>query len=142
MPHYIFIGYDWTEYIKYVVRDLEGDTTEDAVVRREKEMVEKIKEVIPCDITKPDCLAKEYQSRQYDIVQTSKCLECVLDSREAYQQSIVKLATYLKPGGYLQLVTCIGETWYTLPGLAHNFYVLKVEVEDVQKGCEMAGNYS
>ena len=102
-------------------------------------MADKIKEVIPCDITKPDWLAKEYQSQQYDIVQTSKCLECVLDSREAYQQSIVKLATYLKPGGYLQILSCLGGVWYTLPGFGQNFYLLKIEAEDVQKGCEMAG---
>ena len=139
-PHaLILVGYDWTGYIEYVVRELEGDTTEDAVVRREKEMVEKIKEVIPCDVTKSDWLAKEYQSCQYDIVQTSKCLECVLDSREAYQQSIVKLATYLKPGGYIQIVTCLGCIRYTIPGFGHNLYVLKVEAEDVQRGCEMAG---
>ena len=133
------LGHDWSKFIEYVVRDLEGDTTEDAVEKREKEMREKIREIIPCDATKDPFFSGEYQARQYDIVQSCTCLESVLDSREAYYRGIVKLASYVKPGGYLQILTAAGASWYSFAGMDHNLYVLNVEAEDGIKGMEMAG---
>ena len=136
------LGYDWSKFIEYVVRELEGDTTEGAVERREKEMREKIKEIISCDGSKFDSFFEEaYQNRQYDIVQTSRCFESILDSGEAYQQAIVKLASYVKPGGYLQIITAIGENLYTCAGVDYNLYALNVKTEDVLNGVEMAGEY-
>ena len=105
-------------------------------------MREKIKEIIPCDGSKFDSFFKEaYQNRQYDIVQTSRCFESILDSGEAYQQAIVKLASYVKPGGYLQIITAIGINWCSCAGADNKLYALNVKVEDVLKGIEKAGKY-
>lgn len=110
------------------MRDLEGDTAEGAVERREKEMREKVKEIIPCDASNVDAFFEgEYQNCQYDIVQSSRCFEAVVSSCEAYQQGIVKLASYVKPGGYLQIITAVGAEWYSCAGVDYNLYSLKVE---------------
>ena len=117
--------------------NLEGDTAEGAVERREKEMREKIKEIIPCDARLDSFLEGEYATRQYDIVQCNGCFEAVLDSREAYQRAVAKLTSYVKPGGYLQLLTAVGRGWYSFPAVT--LYVLKVNQDDGVKGIEMAG---
>ena len=134
------VGHDWSKFIEYVVRDLEGDTAEGAIKEREEKLRGKIKEIIPCDASRLDSFFEgEFQSRQYDIVQSSRCFEAVVDSREAYQQSVAKLASYVKPGGYLQIITAVGAGWYSCAGVDYKLYSLKVEPEDVLKGIEMAG---
>ena len=103
-------------------------------------MREKIKEVIPCDASNPDSFFDaEYQTCQYDIVQSNSCLEAVADSREAFSNSVTRLASFVKPGGYLQLRTTIGGTWYTIAGDDRPLYVVPVVKEDILKGIEMAG---
>ena len=133
-------GHDWSKFTEYVVKELEGDTTEGAVERREKEIREKIKEIIPCDASNPDSFFDaKFQARQYDIVQVNACLETVADTRDAFSNSIARMASFVKPGGYLQILTGIEATWYTFPGLDHPLYVMAVYKEDVLKGIEMAG---
>ena len=121
--------------------NLEGDTTEGAVERREKIMREKIKEIIPCDASKLDesFFDGEYATRQYDIVQSSGCFEAVLDSCQAYQRGVAKLASHVKPGGYLQLMMAVGCDWYSFPGVDRQFYVLNLNPDDGIKAIENAG---
>ena len=119
--------------------DLEGDTTEGAVERREKTMREKIKEIIPCDATRSSFFSGEYATRQYDIVHCNTVFEAVLNSREAFQRGVAKLASYVKPGGYLQLMIVIGCDWYSFPGVDRQFYVLNLTPDDGIKAIENAG---
>ena len=135
----VVAGHDWSKFIEYVVVDLEGDTTEGAVGRREIKMREKIGEIIPCDATKSEFLEGEYQTRQYDIVQSSRCLEAVCEGREAYQRGIAQLGSYVKPGGYLQILTAIGAGYYKCSSGECTLYAVPVGEEDVLKGFEMAG---
>lgn len=123
--------------------DLEGDTTEGAVERREIRMREIIKEIIPCDASKSEFFDGEYQTHQYDIVQSNRCLESVCDSREAYQRGIAKLASYVKPGGHLQILTAVGAGYYSCSDAGGNcsLYVVPVGEEDVLKGFEIAGRF-
>ncbi len=124
------------------MRDLECDTAEEAVERREQELRDKLKEVIHCDATNFESFFDaQYNSRQYDIVQSSRCFESVLDSPEAFQQGIVKLASYMKPEGYLILLTALNSEWYSCSGLDYKLYALKVDEKDIQTGVEMAGEY-
>ena len=123
------------------MKDLEKDTSEDSIIDRERLIRTKIKEVIPCDLTEPPFFKDEFQNHQYDIVQTCKCMEYVLESREAFQKAIAKLASYVKPGGFLQLLTCIGGSWYTCSNVC-SLYGLNVTEDDVLEGCRMAGTYA
>ena len=136
-----FAGHDWSKFIEYVVTDLEGDTTEGAVERREIRMKQVIKEIIPCDASKSEFFEGEYQTRQYDIVQSSRCLESVCESREAYQRGIAQLSSYVKPGGYLQILTAVEAGYYSCSdaGNSHSLYAVPVGEEDVLKGFEIAG---
>jgi hypothetical protein len=125
-----------------VVRDLEGDVTEGAVEKREKILREKIKDIIPCDASKSDSFFDtDHEKCQYDIVQSNGCFEVVLNSPEAYREGIVKLASYVKPGGHLQLLTSAGgEGGYSFAGVTDiKLYVLNVDPKDGIKGLEMAG---
>ncbi len=136
------IGHDWYKYIEFIVRDLEGDTAEDAIERREEEVRKKLKDIIPCDLTKSDGFFDgEYETRQYDIVQSAGCLEVVFDTPEAYHRAIVKLASYVKPGGYLIIRTALDADWYTFPGVNGKLYILNLNKDDPIKGMEMAGEY-
>jgi hypothetical protein len=138
----VFIGHDWSKFIEYVVRDLEGDVTEGAVEKREKMLREKIKDIIPCDATKSDSFFDaEYEKCQYDIVQSNCCLGVVRNSPEAYREGVVKLASYVKPGGYMQLLTSAGgEGGYVFGGVKDiDLYVLNVDSKDGIRGMEMAG---
>ena len=123
--------------MEYVVRDLEGDNAEDAIKTRERLIRKKIKNVIPCDVTQPQFFGEEFQTCQYDIVQTSLCLECALESREAYRQAIVKLASYVKPGGFLQILSSVGATWYTCSD--RKIYALDLSEEDAPEAIKLAG---
>ena len=121
--------------------NLEGDTAEGAVERREKIMREKIKEIIPCDASRLDSsfFDGDYATRQYDIVQSSGCFESVLESHEAFQRGVAKLASHVKPGGYLQLMMAVGCDWYTFPGVDRQLYVLNLNPDDGIKALENAG---
>ena len=136
-------GHDWSKFIEYTVVNLEGDTTEGAVERREKIMREKIKEIIPCDASRLDSsfFDGEYATRQYDIVHTNTVFESVLESHEAFQRGVAKLASHVKPGGYLQLMMAVGCDWYTFPGIDKQFYVLNLNPDDGIKAIEKAGEF-
>ena len=134
---YISLGHDWSKYIEYVVKDLEGDITDDAIKRRENEIRRKITEIIPCDLHKSPWMEGEFEARQYDIVQSSITIEGVLENREAYQQAIAKLASYVKPGGYMQILTCLGLTWYKYGDVKCCGFTLTEE--DVSLGFKEAG---
>ena len=104
-------------------------------------MMEKIKEIIPCDITQSDpFFQREYEMRRYDIIQCSHCLEAIASNVEMLHMYIAKLASYVKPGGYLQLLCGIdGGEGYSIPGCDRTLHVLGITPEDVTRGLEMAG---
>lgn len=136
---FVALGHDWSKFVEYVVKDLEGDTSEGVVQRREKLMREKIKDVIPCDAANPSLFSTDPLDCQYDIVQSKGCIEAVVGTREAYSEGIAKLASFVKPGGYLVVITGKHCQSYCFPGVDYSLYVLEVDTEDVLRGIEMSG---
>ena len=138
--HCVFnIGHDWSKYIEFTVVDLEGDIADGAVERREKEMMEKIKNIIPCDITQSDPFQGEHEMRRYDIIQCSNFLEIISNNVEMMHMYTAKLASYVKPGGYLQILCGIGGEGYSIPGYDRTLHILSITPEDLIRGIEMAG---
>lgn len=95
-------AFDWTSYVEYVVRTLEGSTEEGSVIKREEKMREVIKAVVPCDIRQTPPIGHECAG-PYDIILSVFCLEAGARTTEEYQAGVRKLACLLKPGGSLLL---------------------------------------
>lgn len=98
-------AHDWSPAIEYVVKRLEGNTTDKAASVRAAEMRKKIISVVPCDITmrpviqlKPDDIGK-----RFDVVSTTSCLEVCTNSEKDYNAAIAGLSELLKPGGTLYM---------------------------------------
>ena len=94
-------AYDWMPYFKKVVSEMEGkDETE--VERRVTMVREKVKAVVPCDITKDPPVPQEYMC-QYDIVQSFLCLQAAFHTKEESFVGLARMASLVKPGGKIIL---------------------------------------
>ncbi|XP_068752454.1 indolethylamine N-methyltransferase-like [Montipora capricornis] len=106
-------AHDWSAYFKFFVETLEGRKGEDITVR-ESELRKKISHVLPCDIERQDPVLwpPSYEVPSFDVVTSSLCLEACVTSREGYRDTIAKLKSYLKPGGFIVLYGVLGESFY------------------------------
>ncbi len=132
-------GHDWSSYIRYVVRDLEGDTAEDAEQRREQELREKITDITSCNIRAESFLDAKTETSKFDVVHTNLCLEIACESYEEFCKCLGKLGDLLKPGGYFVMLTAKGGAWYTCAGAGSKLFQLKLEEEDILKAVELSG---
>ena len=110
----------WSSYFKHVVQTLEGGT-EEASVQRQDMLREKIKAVLPCDLTQENFIPDGYGEKgSYDIVLSSMCIEACSKDLASYECGFEKLASLVKKGGYLLLCStnCEGpdEGYYIING--------------------------
>ena len=122
------------------MRNLEQDSSEGAVERREKMIREKIA-IIPCNINDDSILGGEYATQKFDIVQTCGAIECGISdgNLQDFYNAVGKLASHVNAGGYMQFICSTGCSFYTAPGIDYKMPVLPVESEDCVKAIEMAG---
>ena len=93
-------AFDFTPFFKYIVQDLEGKG-DDEVIKRQDELRERVKGVIPCDAcSDPPLLVPGYEG-PYDIILCCLSLTAALSTKEEFNQAIRKLTKYLKTGGKL-----------------------------------------
>jgi hypothetical protein len=79
--------------------------------------------IIACDITKEPPLESGVYKEEFDIIQTSLCLEAACQSYEEYKSAMQKLAFMLKRGGFMVILAVEEQTfyyvdqrkWYSLP---------------------------
>ena len=45
-------AYDWSPWIEFVIRDIEGESNKQEVSSRGKDLKQKIKSIVHCDVTK------------------------------------------------------------------------------------------
>ena len=135
-------GHDWSNYIKYVVRDLEGDLAESTEQRREHELREKIADVTPCNIRAESFLDSKTEVSQFDVVHTNLCLEIACETQEEFCKCLGKLGDLLKPGGYFVMLTAKGGRWYTCAGAGDKLFQLKLEEADIVEAVKMSGMYA
>ena len=65
---------------------------------------EKIKAVLPCDLTQENFIPDGYGEKgSYDIVLSSMCIEACSKDLASYERGFEKLASLVKKGGYLLL---------------------------------------
>ena len=94
-------AYNWKPYFKMIVTEIEGKD-EKEVEKRVTMVREKVKAVVPCDITKDRTIPQEYMC-QYDIVQSFLCLQAACQTKEECFASIARMASLVKPGGKIIL---------------------------------------
>ena len=119
--------------------ELEGDTAEDAVKARTRELREKIREVISCNIRSNEFLDANAQCTSFDIIHTNLCLEIACETKAEFNKCISTLGTLLKPGGYLVCLTAKGGAWYTCAGAGNKLFQLKMEKEDIAQAFKESG---
>ena len=107
---------NWSPFFEYVVQELEGKSKEEAA-KREEELRQVVKAVIPCDIHKDPPVEPAYCG-PYDVIVTSFCLESACNSLEEYSGAVSKLAKLLKPEGKLVIITMEGpgDTFFYMVG--------------------------
>ena len=118
-------AHDWMPWFKKIVIEMEGKD-EIEVERRANMLREKVKAVVPCDITTDPPIPQEYM-RQYDIVQSILCLQAACQTKEECLAGIARMAPLVKPGGKIILYFvdqeraqkafyCVGsEMFFSLP---------------------------
>ena len=130
-------AYDWKPYFNMVVTEMEGKD-ENEVEQRMAMVREKVKAVVPCDITKDPPIPQEYMC-QYDIVQSFLCLNSACQTKEECFAGITRMASLIKPGGKLILYLAEeeGEAFYVVG--SENFFSLPISKAGVLKAIEEAG---
>ena len=102
--------HNWSPFFQYIVQTLEGKS-ESETKQREDFLRGKITQVIPCDIRQNQIIELR-DSQRFDVINTSLCLEAVVESEEDYRASIAKLSKLLKPGGHLIMFGVLKQTYY------------------------------
>lgn len=120
---------------------LEGNSEEGSFETREKEVREKIREVITCNIRSDEFIDPGAQFSTFDIIHTNLCLEIACESKTEFNKCIATLGHLLKPGGYLVCLTAKGGAWYTCAGAGAKLFQLVMEEEDIVKAFTESGDH-
>ena len=128
----------WSPFFEYVVQELEGKSKEEVALREEK-LRQVVKSVIPCDLHKDTPVEPAYHG-PYDVVFTCQCLECACNSLEEFSMAVSKLATLVKPGGKLVIVTMegAGDTFFYMAG-DQKFIGVSIREENVRNILQQEG---
>ena len=90
--------FDWTPHFKYIVQTLEGKTENEAK-EREKELHQKLKNIISCNIKQDPHITSEYLG-PYNILICALVLNITSTSVVDYEAQMKKLSSLVKRGGH------------------------------------------
>ena len=134
-------AHDWTPFFRYIVQTLEGKGEEE-IPKREEQLRQVVKAVIPSDITKdpPVSLTNE---GPYDIIMDMAAV-CTIAKNEADYVAIwIRLAKLLMPGGVIISKTYIVEdlpvSTYSYPVGKEEFFQIVTTEEMLRKSLKTAG---
>ena len=130
-------AFDWSPYFKHVVQTLEGKSQQDTLVR-EEELRRKITRVIPCDIRKQQPLmVKDAAQLKFDVVASTGCLECAVESDDQFCEAVKKLTKHIKTGGHLMLAGYLNSKSYMVGDEIFSDFSIGESL--VRRGFEEAG---
>ena len=112
--------FDWSPHFKYVVQTLEG-RSEDKVKEREESLHQKIKAIVPCNITQDPPISQEYAG-PYDILICSLVIDVTATNVDEYEEQLRRLSALVKPGGYMLTVS---DTTPTDDEFVNDYYMAK-----------------
>jgi nicotinamide N-methyltransferase len=102
--------------IQYVVTTVEGHGMEE-VERREQLLRDKIVAIVPCDVYGDPPVGAPMGPEKYDVLSTHFCLVTACESIEMYRDGLRKLASLVRPGGYILASEAVGASFYMLGGV-------------------------
>lgn len=97
----------------------------------EERIKKKVKDVLPCDVTKPGLLLPD-DVGQFDVVTTELTLDTACRTFDAYSEAVKRISQLIRPGGRFISVVVFDTTYYIVGGKA--FFGLPITndfVEDV-----------
>jgi hypothetical protein len=97
--------------IEYVVTTIEGQGMEEVEQRRQL-LRDKIVAIVPCDVRGDPPIGVPAGPEKYDVLSTHYCLVTACESVEMYRDSLRKLASFVRPGGYILASEIVGGTFY------------------------------
>ncbi|KAL3871345.1 hypothetical protein ACJMK2_039352 [Sinanodonta woodiana] len=84
-----------------------------SIEERQDELRRKIKNIVFCDVTKPNPVASTVVDGDlFDAITCSNCLEVASITLDEYAKSVRNLSSLLKPGGHLVLEGALEQTFY------------------------------
>ena len=128
-------SFDWTPTIKQIM-SLEGKNAMDGVQNRVAFLREKIKAVVHCDLAADPIIDQGYEG-PYDVVNCNGLLDAICPTKDVFVQSVQKLASLVKKGGYLIADTDESDS-YSVAGATFST-PLSVTKDDIQKAFSKAG---
>ena len=138
--------YDWYSYFKYVILELEGNDSDDAVSQRQEEVRRKCRNILLGDLHAKKILSLSSKSQssenlceKFDVVSCNFCCEVAAKTVEEYRINVQRLSNLVKPGGFLLSLASLEESyWYTSYSDERKFHLSIVE-DDVKKAFSDAG---
>ena len=128
-------AFDWSPYFKYVIQKLEGRTSHNAILEREKKLRDLLT-TIPCDL-KADVVAPAVD-KPVDILSSNFCLATSADNLEEYKIWLKKFYDMVVSKGFFVSLTSIGLTWYKFDDLVYHASP-SLSLEDVKQHYKEAG---
>ena len=106
-------SFDWSVFLRHVIVDIGGGKESD--IESMKAKLRSVMKVIPCDAGADPLLPPKF-IKQYDVIQSCLCLECIGPTKKDYVETVTRVVKLLKPGGKIALYHA--ETNPKLPGPA------------------------
>ena len=95
-------AFNWINYSRYIVEDLEGSKDPDAARERLEEVRSKMNHIISCDFNRDNVVPQvAIPSEGFDIITFTYVLECCVDTEDAMVLGLKRLKRILKPGGFI-----------------------------------------
>lgn len=93
---------NWDRYLNAVLALEKKKVSETNRLRIREELEPKVTQIIECDAFSPEILGR-LSHRQFDVVSSGFCLECISPEEKYFQEFLVKLTAVLRQGGTLIL---------------------------------------
>lgn len=129
-------AYDWSSYFRHIVNTLEGQSSSDAVTRREDALRKVLKDVIFCDV-KADLIVPAI-STKVNIITCNFCLDSTCGSMDGFVSALQKIYQMLTPNGFLVMLFSLGCSWYKLDGTKY-FTGYTLSIEETEAHLKKAG---
>ena len=129
-------AYDWSTYFKHIVQTLEGQTSPDAVIKREEKLRSLLKDSLPCDC-RADTIVPSVKT-PVNIISCNHCLEICFTSLEEYATGLRKIYDMIVPRGFFISLTAIEISWCEYAGNRY-YSSYPLTLQDVQTNYQNAG---
>ena len=125
--------HDWNPFIKYVVREIEGDTAwQDRV-----EMLRSKIKIVSCNILEEHPLPLTEELNSFSVICTSFALEAACKTIDDFKSAIKKLVKVLRVGGYIAVLFAEDETFYIIG--KDKWAILPISLAQVTEAVEDTG---